>query len=61
MTATALRRRRAIRWARYFNHYSAIDGVSAGSWSAVRAMSAAPGRTWREVRRQAKRKFVAAP
>jgi hypothetical protein len=50
--------RRAIRWARYVNHYGHIPSVIVGGWAADRAIwdGLSYGR-WRQVRRQAKHRF----
>jgi len=53
----AARRRRAIRWARYANHYAFNLGNVVGGWALLDAMND-DRLSWRYVRRQAKRKYV---
>lgn len=55
----ASRRRKSVRWARYFNHYGHKLDVVVGGWAAVRAMNI-QGQHWKHVRRQAKHRFSAA-
>jgi hypothetical protein len=55
MNNAALRKRRTIRWARYFNRYDHIPLVVIGGWSAVRAMTPPHNRTWGYLRNQGRR------
>lgn len=52
----AVQRRRAIRWARYANHYAFDIGAVVGGWAFIRGMNRS-GQSWKFVRRQAKRKY----
>lgn len=54
------RRRKAVRWARYFNHYGHIPNVYLGGWAAHRVISSAmlhSQYSFIYVRRQAKHRF----
>lgn len=55
--SNARKRRRAIRWARYFNHYGHMLDVVLGGNGAVNAMCSRSSRCWSFVRRQAKHRF----
>lgn len=52
------KRKKAIRWARYFNRYAHSMCITVGGWSCVRAMNV-PGKHWMYVRRQQKHRFDA--
>lgn len=55
--STARKRRRTIRWARYFNHYGHMPSVLLGGDGAVNAMTFVSGRHWSYIRHQAKHRF----
>lgn len=52
------RRKTAVRWARYFNHYAHIPYSVVGGWGALRALNTAlRDEAFRHVRRQQKHHY----